>query len=29
MADAPFMGSGVVDLLSERKDWEERFRVTL
>lgn len=29
MAYAPFMGSGVADLLSEREDWEERFRVKL
>lgn len=29
MEDAPFMGSGVIDLLSEREDWEERFRVKL
>ena len=27
--DAPFMVSGIVDLLSEREDWEERFRVKL
>ena len=27
--DAPFMVSGIIDLLSEREDWEERFRVTL
>ena len=27
--DAPFMGSSVADLLSEREDWEERFRVKL
>lgn len=27
--DAPFMVSGIIDLLSEREDWEERFRVKL
>lgn len=27
--DAPFMVSDIIDLLSEREDWEERFRVKL
>lgn len=27
--DAPFIVNGIVDLLSEREDWEKRFRVKL
>ena len=27
--DIPFVVNGIVDLLSEREDWEERFRVKL
>lgn len=29
ITDAPFMISGIIDILSERKDWEKRFKVTL
>lgn len=28
-SDAPYMASYIADLLSEREDWGERFRVTL